>query len=103
MGPRQRQVVWTVQARLALDEAVAYVAQDSPDAAIRLLEQALDAGASLRSLSERGRVVPEMADPRIREVFVQRYRLMYEVTEAHVRILAFLHGARDFARWQAGD
>jgi len=55
MGPRQREVVWTVQARLALDEAVAYVAQDSPAAAIRLLEPALDAGASLRSLAERGR------------------------------------------------
>jgi len=44
-----------------------------------------------------------MSDPWVREVFVQRYRLMYEVAEAQVRILAFLHGARDFTRWEAGE
>jgi plasmid stabilization system protein ParE len=92
-----------LQARRALDEAVAYVAQDSPAAAVRLLEQALEAGASLRTLAERGRVVPEMSDPGIRELFVQRYRLMYEIAETQVRILAFLHGARDFAKWQASE
>ena len=51
MDPRQRQVVWTVQARLALDEAVAYVAQDSPDAARRqempTRSRGVDAGALL--------------------------------------------------------
>jgi len=60
----------------------------------------LGAAEGLASLSERGRIVPEIDDPSIREVFVHRYRLLYEVTPTDVTILAILHGARDFARWR---
>lgn len=81
-----------------LDAAVAYVAQDSRPAAQRLLTQALDTAGSLETLSERGRVVPEFNQPAVRELFVQRYRLIYEVTLAEVQILAFVHGARDLTR-----
>ena len=55
-----------------LDEGVGYIAQDSLAAAQRLLINALDAAASLTILSERGRRVPELQDPNIRELFVQR-------------------------------
>ncbi len=51
----------------------------------------------LDRLPERGRVVPELNDPTIREVFVFKYRLLYEVGENRVTVVAFLHGARDFA------
>ncbi|HJW76475.1 MAG TPA: type II toxin-antitoxin system RelE/ParE family toxin [Thermoleophilia bacterium] len=81
-----------------LDAAVAYLAQDSRPAAQRLLIQALDTAASLDVLSERGRVVPEFNEPAVRELFVQRYRLIYEVTPAAVQILAFVHGVRDLIR-----
>ncbi|HLQ78406.1 MAG TPA: type II toxin-antitoxin system RelE/ParE family toxin [Terriglobia bacterium] len=76
------------------------MAQDSLSAAKRLLENALHAAESLSVLSERGRIIPEMQQPNIRELFVGRYRLMYEVFEAKVEILAFIHGARDFAKWR---
>jgi plasmid stabilization system protein ParE len=78
-----------------LDDAVSYVAQDSRPAAERLLIQALDAASSLDLNSERGRIVPELNQPNIRELFVQRYRLLYEVKTAEVQVLAFVHGARD--------
>lgn len=78
-----------------LDDAVTYVARDSRSAAERLLVQALAAASSLDVFSERGRVVPEFDQPSLRELLVQRYRLLYEVTLAEVRILAFIHGARD--------
>ena len=83
-----------------LDEAVGYIAIDSVDSALRLLTEALDAAGSLTTLSERGRVVPESEDPNTREIFVQRYRLIYEVHRTKVNVLAFLHGARDFATWR---
>ena len=82
-----------------LDDAVAYIAQDSRPAAERLLIQALEAASSLDALSERGRVVPEFGQPTMRELFVQRHRLLYEVTPHEVQILAFIHGARDLTRW----
>ena len=81
-----------------LDDAVAYRARDSRPAAARLLIQALDAAASLDAFGERGRIVPELAQPNVRELLVQRYRLLYEVTPSKVHILAFIHGSRDLAR-----
>ena len=100
MAARVRDVVWAESARDALDAVVEYIAQGSRQAAVQVLDDALDAGASLASFAERGRVVPELNDPAIREVFVHKYRLQYEVGEARVLVVAFLHGARDFATWQ---
>jgi toxin ParE1/3/4 len=45
--------------------------------------------------AERGRVVPELNDPAVRELLVGRYRLMYRVTASSVQVVAFVHGARD--------
>ena len=100
MARRERRVVWSDQARGALDEALEYIAQDSPEGARAVLEQALATASSLATLYERGRVVPELSDPLLREIFVFRYRLLYEIAPTEIRILNLLHGARDFARWR---
>ena len=100
MANRRRRVVWTDEARTALDEILNYVAQDSIQGARKILEETLDRAGSLDDLSERGRVVPELEDAMVREVCVGTYRLIYEVKPAEVSILAVLHGARDFARWR---
>jgi hypothetical protein len=49
------------------------------DSAEHLLIDALEAASSLDAFSERGQVVPELNQPSVRELFVQRYRLLYEV------------------------
>ena len=100
MAARRRRVVWTSNARTALDEVLVHIAEESLVGAQRILHAALDLATSLETLSERGRLVPEIASPTIREVFVYRYRMLYEVGASEVRILAFLHGARDFAEWK---
>ena len=103
MAQRHRRVVWTAQAHLALNEALDYIAQDSIDGARAILTQALAAASGLETLSERGRVVPEIGNASVREVFVFRYRLLYEVAENEIRILAFIHGAQDFARRRSSE
>ena len=100
MAARVRSVDWAASALTALDEALAYISQDSPQAAADLLARLVDAGASLATLSDRGRVVPETDDRTIREVFVYRYRLMYHVQDERVLVVAFVHGAMDFAELQ---
>jgi len=85
-----------------LDDAVSHIALESRSAAQRLLIQALDAASSLDIFGERGRVVPEFDQPNVRQLLVQRYRLIYEVAPTQVRILAFIHGARDLTRRQLG-
>jgi plasmid stabilization system protein ParE len=84
-----------------LDEAVAYVAQEARPAAERLLVDALNAAASLDVLSGRGRAVPEWDEPAVREIFIQRYRLLCQVSGEKVHVLAFIHAARDLTRWLA--
>ena len=100
MAPRRRRVVWTTQAREALTEALEHIAEDSRPAAERFLSDCLAAAASLAELSQRGHQVDEATDAEVRQLIVQRYRLLYEVTEAEVHILALIHGARDFAAWR---
>ena len=100
MARRVRKVIWTETGQNTLDEAIAYIAQDSLTAAQRLLTTALDTAESLSVLSEHGRIVPELKQPDIRELMVRRYRLIYEVFDAKVEILGFIHGARDFAKWR---
>ena len=103
MAARVRSVVWAQSAYAALDEVIAYIAQDSRQAAVQVLERALNTAEGLGTLSERGRVVPELEDPAIREVFVHRYRLLYRIERDRVVVVAFLHGARDFAKWRHGQ
>lgn len=64
-----------------------------------MLIRALEVADTLSTLSERGRVVPELGETTLREVFVYEYRLLYRVREDRVVIRAFLHGARDFSKW----
>jgi hypothetical protein len=56
--------------------------------------------ASLETLAERGRIVPELADAHVRELLVFKYRLLYRVSEDAVTIVAFLRGVRDFTTWR---
>ena len=78
-----------------LDDVVSYIAQDSRRAAERLLVHALETASSLDVHSERGRVVPELDQPNVRQLLVQRYRPLYAVSPTEVQILAFVHSARD--------
>ena len=75
MAPRRRRVIWTQQARDALNEALEYIAHDSPANAQKLLTECLGAAASLAELSERGQVVEESSRPEVRQLLVQRYQL----------------------------
>jgi plasmid stabilization system protein ParE len=96
-----RRVGWTTEALADLKAAADYIARDSPRYAAALARQARVAAVSLADLGERGRIVPEVGHPAIRELFVRNYRLIYRTTEDEVIIIAFIHGARDlWALWQ---
>ena len=89
-------VAWTDSAWQELESAADFIARDSLRYAAALVAEARFVSRSLTKFPLRGRVVPEVADERIRELFVKSYRLIYEVREDSVFILAFLHGARRF-------
>lgn len=91
-----RRVVWTESALQELECAARFIARDSPRYAAALSDEALSAARSLRKFPMRGRIVPEIGDNLVRELFVKSYRLIYEVRADKVFILAYLHGARRF-------
>ena len=88
-------VVWTDPAWANLETAAEYIAPDSPHYAAALVREARDAARSLESLANRGRIVPEINDPAVRELFVWQYRMLYRIKDADVQVLAFIHSARD--------
>jgi toxin ParE1/3/4 len=93
-------VRWTEIAWCDLEAAADYIARDSPHYAAAFVAEVRDAARSLERFAQRGRVVPELAQPSIREISVRSYRLIYQTATEGVNILAFIHGARDLtALW----
>jgi toxin ParE1/3/4 len=91
-----KEVIWTVGAYRDLQNIVEYISQDSPYYAVAFYEDIMDKAQSLREFPHRGRVVPESDDPLVRELFLHRYRLIYEIVEESIVITAIIHGAMDY-------
>ncbi len=89
------QVKWTFAAWNDLENIVDFIAKDSNFYAASLARETYTAARSLQTFAERGRLVPEFHQNDIRELFIQKYRLIYQITEKTVNILAVIHGARD--------
>ncbi len=81
-----------------LEGIVAYIAPHNPVAAEQMGNLLLDAALSLRTLPERGRMVPEFRRPELREIIFRSYRIIYRInhTEKSLEIVRFWHGARGF-------
>jgi plasmid stabilization system protein ParE len=91
-----RSVTWTEGAADEFDAAASYIAQASRVYASSFAHEIRLASESLREFAERGRLVPEVEDPTVREIFVRKYRMVYRVVGDRVWILALIHGHRDF-------
>jgi predicted nucleotidyltransferase/plasmid stabilization system protein ParE len=82
-----RTVRWTETATQDLAEAAEFIGRDSRFYAAALVRETWAVARSLRTFAERGRVVPEINAPDIREIFTRSYRLIYRVTADRVFIL----------------
>ena len=89
-----RQIVWTEVAWNDLEAIADHIAKDSEHYAASVVLEAREAARSLVTMAHRGRVVPEFKEPKIRELLLGNYRLIYSLTDTTVYILAFIHGAR---------
>jgi len=99
-----RKVIWAYAAEEDLEAAASYIHRDSPVYAASFVDRALEAGRSLNEFAERGRIVPELRDSSIREIFVYSYRLVYRIEDGRISILALIHGRRDFQKaWDEKD
>ena len=84
-------VEWTELAYAQLDDAMAYIAHNRPDAGARWFVAMLDEAERLAQFPDSGRVVPEASRDEIRELVVSPYRIVYRRDIDAVFITMFLH------------
>lgn len=80
-----------------LESIVKFIAIDNPTRAESFGNELVDLAMELSFMPRRGRVVPEFANPNIRELIEGNYRIVYRIRdeEAMVDILRFWQASQD--------
>lgn len=91
-------IKWTNPAKQDLKAIHDYIARDSKYYAQKVTVEIIEKSEKLRTFPKIGRVVPEIADPDIREIMIYSYRLIYEITSEKIEILTLIHGKRKFLK-----
>jgi plasmid stabilization system protein ParE len=87
-------VLWTLEALERLFEIENFIAQDSPKRARQFVGALIERGDSLSENPRRGRPVPEISNPRIRELIIKNYRIVYRLRRDQIEILTVFEGHR---------
>jgi toxin ParE1/3/4 len=91
-----RVLVWSPEAIEDIEAIAAYIEHDSPWYAKAVASKLVETAESIPEFPELGRIVPEIADPGIRERLVHRYGVVYRLGERHVLVAVIVHGRKDF-------
>ena len=87
---------WSRQAVRDVEALRDYIAQDSQRYAQLTVDRIIASVERLRAFPQSGRVVPERADPEIREVIVGPFRVVYRYRSGVVDIATVFRGSRLF-------
>jgi plasmid stabilization system protein ParE len=87
-------VRWTPQAADDLDAIADFIAQDSPYYSSLFVLKVIQAIEKLSQIREMGRIVPETNDPKISEILLGNYRIVYLLKSETLEILTIYHGSR---------
>ena len=87
-------VVWTAQAWEKLLEIETFIAEDSPSAAIKLIDRLIARADTLARHPDRGRRLPEMPRSGLRELIVGKYRIVYRPGPQLIEVLTVFEGHR---------
>lgn len=90
-------VIWSIPAKEDLKKIYDYIARDSQYYARKVSQEIVEKSEKLNNFPERGRIVPEIDEPNIRELIIYSYRLVYEISPNKIEILALIHGKQDFS------
>ena len=89
-------VIWSPQSVRDLEAIHAYISDESPRYADLVVGRLVAAVERLQAFPESGRIVPERADPSIREIIVGSYRVVYRLRSDLVEIATVFRGSRLF-------
>ena len=89
-------VIWSEPAKADLRSIHDFIANDSRHYAKKVAQDVVAKTDALNSLPRIGRIVPELGDEKIRELSLYSYRVIYEIKDSDVFVLAVVHKRRDF-------
>lgn len=87
-------VTWAESAIGHLADVYGYIARDSEQYALRMVDRITSRSTQIGDFPESGEVVPEYGNPAIREVIEGPYRIVYRGDADQVVVLAVIHAAR---------
>ncbi|MCY4360585.1 MAG: type II toxin-antitoxin system RelE/ParE family toxin [Gammaproteobacteria bacterium] len=88
-------VRWSEPAILDLQSIHDFIAHDSRFYAKKVIQDIRDKAEILDELPKIGRKVPEINDGNIRELSLYSYRIIYEIRDQGIFMLAVIHKRRD--------
>jgi len=96
---RQRyKVRWTHAASQDLESTVEFIARDNITNALQVLNILRKTAATLKTLPQRGRLVPELAEIGLRlyrEILCTPWRIIYRISGANVFVMVVIDGRRN--------
>lgn len=93
-------VRWTEEAVTWLREIHGYIAEDDPEAALRVVRELYARAESLIPFPERGYRYTAISDRHVRVLLWGHYRIAYLVrSSGDVDVLGIFHGALDIERY----
>jgi len=88
-------IIITESAYNDLEDIENYISQDSPLMARRFISKIFDRIDQLYRYPASGKPVPEIKDNTIRELLLNKYRIIYKIVdEQHINIIRIIHGSR---------
>lgn len=87
-------VNWSPEAFEDINAIAEYIGRDSEFYARAVISKILSIARSLKKFPKMGRIVPEIGNESIRERFVYSYRVIYQIKENSILVLAVAHGKR---------
>jgi len=90
-----KKIIWAREAVNDIVSIAEFIEKDSYFYASEFTSHIFEKALSLNILSNRGRIVPEILDENLREIFIGEYRLIYKIIGKTINIVAVVHGRRD--------
>jgi toxin ParE1/3/4 len=92
------EVEWSKISEKDLVVIIEYIADENPSRAYEVFREVKRKASTLRSLPERGRIVPELQEQGItqyRELVIPPWRIIYRISERKVYVLSVLDSRRN--------
>ena len=92
------EVEWSKISEKDLVVIIEYIADENPSRAYEVFREVKRKASNLRSLPERGRIVPEFQDQGItqyRELVIPPWRIIYRISARKVYVLSVLDSRRN--------